>query len=214
MSRSALAGAVSTQYERIRDEVLSGAFAPGTVLLETALSKRYDVSRTPVREALGLLAQEGLLERTRRGFLVRTRSAAEILSIYEARIALESASAALAAQRRNELDLLRLDEAMERRRVATDLAQAGAANERWHRALQAAAGNSTIDKILLQLSSQLSIYKPGFTVREHPGREIDEHAAITEAVRAGDAESARLAMIEHLEIGREARLRALLNDTV
>src|ERR1700733_10681417 len=110
---AAAESAGSVQYQRIRREVLDGTFPPGALLLETTLSRRYNVSRTPVREALGLLAQDGLLQRTRRGFQVRTRSAEEILDLYDARIALESAAARLAAERRSELELLLLEELIE-----------------------------------------------------------------------------------------------------
>ena len=113
------------QYARLRKDILDGAFAPGTVLLETALSVRYGVSRTPVREALGRLAQDGLIERSTRGFRIKQRNPEEILEIYEARIALESRSAELAARHRTDIDLARMAYVLDERRAETDPARFG-----------------------------------------------------------------------------------------
>ena len=209
---AATESAVSVQYQRIRSEVLDGTFPPGALLLETTLSRRYNVSRTPVREALGLLAQDGLLQRTRRGFQVRTRSAEEILDLYDARIALESAAARLAAERRSELELLLLEELIERRRQAADEAAVADADRRWHLALRSAAHNETIVGLLNQVTTQLSIYRPAFTMRTRANSEVDEHDRVTKAIRKQDGEAARLAMIAHLEVGRELSVRALLED--
>lgn len=204
--------AVSVHYERIRSEVLDGTFPPGTLLLETTLSRRYDISRTPVREALGLLAQDGLLERTRRGFLVRTRTAEEILDLYDARIALESTAARLAAERRSQLELDQLERLIEYRRAAADADAVAEANRQWHAILRSAAHSETIGSLLEQVGTQLAIYRPAFTMRSDANSEVNEHIRITMAIRVQDAEEARLAMIAHLEVGRELRVRTLLED--
>ena len=59
------------QYARLRKDILDGAFAPGTVLLETALSVRYGGVADAGPEALGRLAQDGLIERSTRGFRIK-----------------------------------------------------------------------------------------------------------------------------------------------
>ncbi|MFD5497133.1 GntR family transcriptional regulator [Streptomyces sp. NPDC127091] len=79
-----------SHYARIRKIILDGQSPPGTVLIPTGLSTQFNVSRTPVREALIRLEQEGLVTRATRGYVVRTRTPQEILEICEARIALES----------------------------------------------------------------------------------------------------------------------------
>ena len=75
-------------YERIRADILAGRFEAGAALLETVLAGQYGVSRTPVREALARLEQDGLLLRVVRGYRVRSGTAEDVLEIYEARIAL------------------------------------------------------------------------------------------------------------------------------
>jgi DNA-binding GntR family transcriptional regulator len=63
----------------LRADVLSGKFAPEEVLLETVLARVYGLSRTPVREALGRLEQDGLLERGTRGYRVRSGTPQDVL---------------------------------------------------------------------------------------------------------------------------------------
>nr|BFE57890.1 GntR family transcriptional regulator [Dactylosporangium thailandense] len=199
----------TTQYERLRGEIVAGGLAPGTVLLETVLAERLGVSRTPVREALAMLERDGLLERDRRGYRVRTRSPEELLEIYEARIALESTCAAGAAGRRSDLDLARLRHLTGEAAAATDPVRLRELQAGWHRALRAAAGNATIIDLLERLDSLLAVYdadEPTLADRDVAAR---EHARIVAAVAAGDAEEARRATIAHLDRSREARLAKL-----
>jgi DNA-binding GntR family transcriptional regulator len=118
--RSRRFDSTEVQYARLRKEILDGVFAPGTILLETALSVKYGVSRTPVREALGRLAQDGLIERSTRGFRIKQRNPEQILEIYEARIALEARSAELAAKHRTDFDLARMAHLLDERQATTD----------------------------------------------------------------------------------------------
>src|SRR5690606_26282547 len=82
-----------TPYDKIRDAIVSGELAGGTPLTESSLAAWCGVSRTPIREALLRLEQDGLIVRTERGPVVRSRSPEEILDIYEVRIALEATAA-------------------------------------------------------------------------------------------------------------------------
>ncbi len=202
----------SLQYERLRSDLVAGEFPPGAVLLETTLSTRYGVSRTPVREALGRLAQDGLLERSRRGFTVRQRSPEENLEIYYARIALESTSAALAAERHTEFDLARLTHLLEQRRVVSEESDIGRLNRAWHAALRGAAHNRTIDELLDRLDGLLAVYRPGYTVQAEPDRDTVEHERVLDAVRERDADGAHRAMSAHLRHGRDLRIQAFLRD--
>src|SRR6478736_2572916 len=84
-------------YDQLRALVLSDEFGPDTMLVETALATRLGVSRTPIREALRRLEQDGLIERTSRGTRVGERSPEQILEIYELRILLEGQAASAGA---------------------------------------------------------------------------------------------------------------------
>jgi DNA-binding GntR family transcriptional regulator len=214
MSDRMPSGSLTTdQYLRIRDDILNGVFPHGQRLLETALAAKYEVSRTPVREALVALQQDGLIERVDNGFRVRTGTPEDIMEIYEARIALESVAAAAAARRGTELDQARLSAAHE-----GAVAAAHGGNERgahecnsdWHVALWQAAHNSTIAATLNRWSAQLRIYDQGPPAPADDLAITDrEHGEIMQAIIAGDAEKARQAMTAHLERSRQLRLRAL-----
>jgi DNA-binding GntR family transcriptional regulator len=212
-SRSPRFDSTEVQYTRLRKEILDGAFAPGTILLETALSARYGVSRTPVREALGRLAQDGLIERSTRGFRIRQRDPEQILEIYEARIALEARSAELAARRRTEFDLARMTHLLDERRATTDPAQFGPMNNRWHDALRLAGHNETVTDLLERLDSLLLLYRPQRAARPTADdRSVEEHAEILDAISRGDAGAAGTAMTDHLRRMRDRRIQALILD--
>ena len=93
------------------------------MLIPQALSEEFGVSRTPVREALGLLERKGLLVAASRGFVLRIRSDEEMLEIFEVRAILESSAAAAAAERHTPVDVARLKEALALSRSQTDPAE-------------------------------------------------------------------------------------------
>src|ERR1700754_1808293 len=82
-----------TPYERLKQAILDGELVPGQQLVEISLAQWCQVSRTPIREALSRLEQDGLALRTDRGLVVRERSPEEILDIYDTRIVLEAMAA-------------------------------------------------------------------------------------------------------------------------
>ncbi|MDR1387831.1 MAG: GntR family transcriptional regulator [Propionibacteriaceae bacterium] len=199
----------TNQYLSLRDDILAGRFPIGSRLLETSLAAHYGVSRTPIREALAALERDGLIERSARGYRVRTGTAQDVIEIYEARIALESAVAAAAAQRRTDLDLVHLEDLLEQEVAAADEAEGHQLNAEWHEALWQAAHNVTMSSTLERWMAQLRIYDQG-----PPGPADDltesqaEHRAILEAVRSRQAEAAAAIMSSHLERSRGLRLRA------
>ncbi|MDR1807802.1 MAG: GntR family transcriptional regulator [Propionibacteriaceae bacterium] len=200
----------ASYYLRLRDDILAGEFAVGSQLLETTLATRYGVSRTPIREALALLEHDGLIERVSRGFRVRAGTAQDVLEAYEARIALEPAAAAAAARRRTDLDLVQLSRLQDRADQAHSAEAWRRLHFEWHEALWQAGHNAIIATTLARIMAQLRIYDQG----EPPpsgdySQSSADHAAILQACRDGDAETARAKMAEHLMRSREDRLDAL-----
>jgi DNA-binding GntR family transcriptional regulator len=203
--------ATEAKYLLLRQHIIEGRFPPGSVLLETALSVEYGVSRTPMREALHRLTQDGLIERSTRGFRVRVRTPEEIVDIYDARIALESTGAGLAAVRHNEFDLARLNHLLEERRHGTDANALGKLNNAWHEALRVAAHNTTILDLLGRLDSMLEVYHSRRS-QSASDQEIGEHEAVVAAIRDRDADTAQEAMREHLRRVRDRRIADLLAE--
>ena len=74
-------------HELLQDDIVSGVFSPGDPLVELALADRYNVSRTPIREALRKLQADGLVEQFARGYRVSQISPQDILDLYDVRIA-------------------------------------------------------------------------------------------------------------------------------
>lgn len=201
-----------TVYETLRGRLTSGHYPEDVSLIPQALSAEFQVSRTPVREALGLLERDGLLVSTTRGFAVRHRSDEEVLEIFEVRAVLESSAAAAAATRRTPLDLARLEDLLARGRALTDPAQIRLTFNAFHDCLRHAAHNETIAALLRTLEAQVKLGAPWRTeATDHTLREGQrEHEAILDAVRKGDAEAARLLMLDHLAHDRDTRIAQLV----
>lgn len=202
-------------YTRIRDDIVAGALPPGEPLVEITMAGRYGTSRTPVREALRRLEQDGLVERADRGMRVRARSPEEVLEIYDVRIGLEATAGRWAALRRTELDLVRLRGAHQRmvELDPVDPTRMAEANRRFHEALWAAGHNGTLIDLLRHLSAHLTRYPA--TTLTRPGRwaaVLDEHARLIDAVAGRDAERAGEVAGEHMAAAREIRLRMAGED--
>ena len=198
------------QYATLRQHLIDGRFPPGSMLLETTLSVQYGVSRTPMREALGRLEQDGMIERLARGFRVRARTPEEIIDIYDARIALESTCAGLAAVRHTDFDMTRLSHLVEERRHASDPRTFAKLNNSWHDALRTAGHNPTITELLERLDTLLEIYRSK-SKQPAADRSVDDHDAILSAIRDRDADAAENLMREHLRHMRDRRIANLLD---
>ncbi|HEY3684097.1 MAG TPA: GntR family transcriptional regulator [Streptosporangiaceae bacterium] len=199
----------SQVYEGLRAAIVSGEYDPGEPLVEVVLAERYGTSRTPVREALRRLEQDGLVERGERGMRVRTRSPEEILEIYEARIPLEAAAAGAAAERRTDLDLVRIRRAAERMddTAADDVQAMATANRVVHEAIWAASHNGTLVDLLTRLNNHLTRY-PATTLAA-PGRwdeALREHVKIIAAIERHDRTAAADLARDHMTRARDIRL--------
>jgi len=197
-------------YEQIRQDIVSGRLPAGARLTEAALADEYGVSRTPVREALRRLEQDGLAERGAGGMAVRTRSAEEVLEIYEVRILLEAAAARAAAERSTSLDRMMLQQAHQAMTEMTteDPEAVAAANRRFHERLWAAGHNTTLIDLLRRLSDHLTRYPT--TTLGRPGRwqeVLREHQAMLAAITAGEPETAFELARAHMSRARDLRLQ-------
>ena len=203
-------------YAHLRREILEGSLAPGTELLEVALSEHLGVSRGPVREAIGRLAAEGLVTvRPRRGAVVRSLSKEEFLELYEVREALEQRAVLLAVPRLGPEDLAelsRLNDAMEEYAARDEVEPFFEANAEFHARLFAASGNSVLQDFYRQLLGQLGRYRTrSLNLRGNLQRSVAEHAAILRAAKRGDAERAARLMGDHIRVPQH-RQKALEED--
>lgn len=199
-------------HGELKAEILRGEHAPGTPFREVALAERFGVSRTPVREALGRLQQEGLLERGTRGLQVRSLDPEQLMQVYDLRILLEGQAAEEAASVRTEVDLVRLEGLLSRDRALEepDNGTRLRTNIEFHEALWTATRNPVLRDLLDRLATH-QIHAPTSTLTT-PGRweeSLDEHAVILGHLRERDGEAAREAMRAHLGTARQLRLKML-----
>lgn len=201
-------------YARLREDIVSGLLPVGEPLLEDRVADRYGVSRTPVREALRRLEQDGLVERAPRGFRIRRFRPDEVFDIYEARILLEGHAARCAAERHRSVDALRLREAHHRMAQLSDAASRSdrvAANQDFHRVIWESAGNHAILELLTRLYLQMVRH----TTLNDPARwsqAIAEHAVLLEAILERRADDAAGAMAGHIASGRDLILARQAQD--
>jgi DNA-binding GntR family transcriptional regulator len=194
--------------ETIEEEVATGKLLPGTHLDEIELSQRFGVSRTPIREALSMLAGEGLVEvRPRRGTVVAQATPQRLVEMFEVMAELEAMCVRLAVRRIDDAELAALETVHETCRsavVARDPDGYFYANEAFHRALYDAGHNSFLSEQAQALQRKLRPYRRlQLRVRNRVQRSFDEHQLILDALRRGDTEAAVEATRAHVVVQGE-----------
>ncbi len=192
-------------YRAIRKRILDNVWAPGTQALEGALALELSMSRTPVREALIRLSNEGLVEVIpRHGMRVLPVSPADMREIYQVLTSLESMAAELVARTKpGAAELAPLDKAsrdMERALKRDDLDAWAEADERFHRHLVEMCGNAKLAAIVFNYWDRAHRARMvTLRMRPRPVNSTREHLAIVEAIRRGDADAAGTLVRAHRE---------------
>ena len=193
--------------ERLRQQIFARELEPGSWIDEMKLSAQYGISRTPLREALKVLAVEGLITmKVRRGAYVTEMSREDMTQVYHLLALLESDAAATVAakataEQRTQLAQMhaRLESQVRRHDAFF------AANEQFHMKLLEMAGNrwalqTVLDlRKVMKLNRHHSLFKRGRLVES-----LQEHRALMVAIEAGDAHAAAKLMREHFESGLDA----------
>ena len=210
-------------YELIKRAILSGDFQPGHPLTEISLAAWCGTSRTPIREALRRLQQDGLVEKLDRGFYVMRRTPEEILDIYDTRVILEAEAAKVAAERRTSHDLVKLKLELERslKIDGTDLERMVESNEIFHQLIWNATRNECLMDLLERIQLHLGRYRGASLISRgstlaRPGRwpeSLEQHRQILERIEARDSQGAYDLMAQHLLKARELR-QALYSEEV
>lgn len=197
----------SSVYEEIRTWILSTTAITSDMLVERTLAQMFGVSRTPIREALQRLEQDGLIERVGQRLRITVRTPEQILEIYDARIVLEASAARGAALRRTELDLVRLQAVHEEmsRLTPEQSGQRRAFNQRFHDCIWMASHNAAVLDVLRRLvMHERREERPTIAL---PGRWehiLGAHQELIEAIRAQRPEEAERIAAEHMTAARAA----------
>ncbi|HEU5489648.1 MAG TPA: GntR family transcriptional regulator [Gaiellaceae bacterium] len=195
--------AVTSSYDALRAAIVRGDIAPDARLVEADLSTTFAMSRGAVRTALIRLEQDGLVVREpHRGARVRRVSDAEAVEILQARAVLEGLAVRQAADRIDHAGAARLQSCIARQRELLengDLLGASEVNAELHATLLELSGHATAMRLIESLNAQTVRYQyRTILIPGRPGASVAEHAAIVEAVTAGNEDEAELAMRRHL----------------
>lgn len=197
----------------LRRSILNGVYAPGQRLKEMEISRDLGISRSPVREAIQGLANEGLVKiAPQKGAFVANLDATEVAELYEVREALEVMAVRLVTERAETTRIMDLEELLEATRSSLDHQKSAGypRNLDFHKQLSTLSGNRKLAQEVNEINSQLelarlrSAYKPGRAEQAY-----EEHLAILNAVRRQDPEGAVDAMREHLRNGKDNLLSML-----
>jgi DNA-binding GntR family transcriptional regulator len=207
-------------YRLIRRAIVEGEFEPGSRLVEQRIGEMFDLSRTPVREALRALAADGLVNIERnRGAVVATLSETDIRDIYELRARMESLAAERAAIRMDDVGIAELDRAISEFDAGIEmvadpaappeagLRQITAANQMFHNTIVTGSQHRRLSALLVHAVDIPLVYQ----VFRHQTRAQSErsnlfHRMLRDAIAAREPQRAGSLMVEHIMQGRDTLL--------
>lgn len=204
-------------YEEILGMILSGELLPGSQIDERALIERLNVSRTPIREAISVLAKEGLVEiQPYRGFSVRRFTAKQVRDLYDLRRQLECFAIRLAVDNISNAHIAELEAILNASVAAleaADMSEYGAHDRDFHDLIADLSGNDALVDTLARLSRQIQICRmianqsPDFAARA-----AQERDDILDALRRRDADRASALMDAHILDVQQAVMRQIGED--
>lgn len=207
MTRSAKAkeSLADKAYRELKAKILDNELHAGQQMIESEVSQLLNMSRTPTREAMLKIANEGLIElKPRHGMRIKPISVIDMQEIYEILTGLESTAAALCAIKgltTEQLDLMRqsvkdMDDALNR----DDLTEWAQADERFHRYLVEFCNNDRLQTLVANFIEQSHRARMlTLKMRPKPTNSNKDHSDVVKAIEEGDSERARIIHHKHRE---------------
>jgi DNA-binding GntR family transcriptional regulator len=195
--------------ERLRSRIYAHELAPGAWVDEQTIATEYGISRTPLREALKVLASEGLVTlKPRRGCYVTELSEQDLDEIFPVMALLEGRCAHEATRKATDDDLKLLADIhadLERHAAANDADHFFEANQQFHDALQELAGNRWLGQLVEETRKFIKLTRrDSLNLAGRLRESLAEHRKILAAVQQNDPEAAARCMHEHILSGRAA----------
>ena len=199
-------------FDALRIAITSGALQPGERIMENQLAEQLRVSRTPVREAIRKLEQEGFVVMVpRRGTYVADLSIRDINEVFEIRTALEVLAAGLAAERMTEEDLEKLERLLVEIGELIDLeatAKLVEADCRFHDILYSATHNKTLANIINNLREKFTPFRAiSYAYPGRAKRSLEEHRRLVEALAERNPVLAQQVARKHMEKAEQTLLQ-------
>jgi len=205
LERQDMVSIISDQiYRDIAADIINGQIEPGSKLEEQSIADKFDVSRTPVREAFRQLATAGLIEsRPHRGVRVINFDLEQLADMYEALADLEAICAGMCAERMTTIERRKLESLHESARPTAEGGQApdyAKLNEEFHNAIRKGAHNRTLDESVMKLRQRLAPYRQPWLIEKRDRLETSytEHEELLAAILDGDAAGAHSAALKHV----------------
>ena len=182
-------------YDLLRREVIRCRLRPGAEVTEQGLAQAYGFGKTPIREALSRLAQEGLVRAVpRRGYLISSITLKDVQDLFAVRCLLEAEAACLAAGRVDGEELRRLDGLCRAGYDPSDADSAAAflaINREFHVTIARASRNERLVGMIAQLVDEMErLFHLGLVLRDRSEEMAHEHKALVDALLAGDSAAA------------------------
>jgi DNA-binding GntR family transcriptional regulator len=205
-------------YTRLSERILKWEYPPGHRFTEEALCTEFSVSRSPVREALGMLAERGLVDKkARQGYSVRRLDLVEIKELYDVRIILEVA--VVDSLCREGMDPIVLDGLRDRWLMLRDglpelAPDAASEDEAFHRSLAKSCGNSVLCRMLEDIDMRIHFVRMAdITDPERLRTTCEDHLEIIEALRRRNAAVATVTLKRNIEWGKK-NVEAAIRDAL
>lgn len=199
-------------FAQIEEAILNGNLKSGELVTENKLCEMLSVSRTPVREALNRLRQEGLIEESGKGAVVVGITEKDLDDIYEVRLRVEGLCTALCADSITEDQLAELEETVALQEFYTSRGQADSIknlDSRFHEQIYSYCGSKILASLLSDLHRKVQRFRRASV--ENPTRAnaaVGEHREILDALRAHDRALAERLAVDHI---RNARASIIQN---
>lgn len=188
-------------YTRLRSEILTARRPPESFLLEPELATEFGVSKTPIREALRLLVQEGwVVVLPRKGYLVRPLRLQDVREIFAMRQVIEPFLVVEAIKRATKEQLDELEAYVDAQAATTSATVALDAAADFHIGIAKLAGNSRAERIMIGFvdeARRMNYVSPALSRRLHEDAEIQDHRDLLDAMRRQDIERAHEVMERH-----------------
>ena len=200
-------------FYQLENDILSGKYAVGEILTETRLSAEFQVSRTPIREALRRLEQDHIIQESGKGIVILGVSKKTLCDIYDIRMRIEGLATRWAAENISKEDLDRLCDIVELQEFYTEKEKSDEiknADSSFHEIIYKCSNSEPLNDILGMLHKKIQRFrKISIEDKNRAACAVKEHKEIYLAIAKGDASEAERFAVLHIKNAKESMLKII-----